>query len=340
MTNTVTRAGIETDATLADFIDTKVLAPLGRDVDAFWAGFAKLLGEFAPRNAALLEKREELQATIDAWHTERAGQPVDQGEYQAFLREIGYLVPEPGDFTIGTENVDPEIATMAGPQLVVPILNARFLLNAANARWGSLYDAFYGTDALDAPAARPGGYDEQRGAAVVAEAKRFMDEAVPLADGKTWADLTNVKENGIPLADPAQCVGWNEGSCFFKHNGLHIEVVFDAQHPVGKTDPANIADIILESALTTIADCEDSVAAVDAEDKLLAYTNWLGVIRRSAGELREGRQDAHPQARRRQELYRCGRQGAHATGPQLDVRAQRRPPDDQSGDALGRQGNP
>ncbi|QYJ06639.1 malate synthase G [Qipengyuania flava] len=284
MTNTVTRAGIETDATLADFIDTRVLAPLGRDVDAFWAGFAKLLGEFAPRNAALLEKREELQATIDAWHTERAGQAIDQGEYQAFLREIGYLVPEPGDFTIGTENVDPEIATMAGPQLVVPILNARFLLNAANARWGSLYDAFYGTDALDAPAARPGGYDEERGAAVVAEAKRFMDEAVPLADGKTWADLTNVKENGIPLADPAQCVGWNEGSCFFTHNGLHIEVVFDAEHPVGKTDPANIADIILESALTTIADCEDSVAAVDAEDKLLAYTNWLGVIR---GDLEE-----------------------------------------------------
>jgi malate synthase len=284
MTQYVTRAGIEADPKLAAFIESEVLGPLGRDVDEFWQGFATLLGEFAPRNAALLAKREELQAKIDAWHSERAGRAIDQGEYQAFLREIGYLVPEPGDFTIGTENVDPEIATMAGPQLVVPILNARFLLNAANARWGSLYDALYGTDALDAPPARPGGYDEERGAAVVAEAKRFMDEAVPLADGKSWADLTDVKENGIPLADPAQCVGWNEGSCFFKHNGLHIEVVFDPEHPVGKTDPANIADIILESALTTIADCEDSVAAVDAEDKLLAYTNWIGVIR---GDLEE-----------------------------------------------------
>ena len=284
MTEYVTRAGIETDPQLAAFIETEVLAPLGRDVEAFWQGFAALLGSFAPRNAALLAKREELQATIDAWHSERAGQKHDAAAYRAFLEEIGYLVPEPGEFTIGTENVDPEIATMAGPQLVVPILNARFLLNAANARWGSLYDALYGTDALDAPPARPGGYDEDRGAAVVAEAKRFMDEAVPLADGRKWADLADVKDRGIPLADPAQCVGWNEGSCFFRHNDLHIELVFDAEHPVGRTDPANIADIILESALTTIADCEDSVAAVDAEDKLTAYRNWLGVIR---GDLEE-----------------------------------------------------
>ncbi|QZD94919.1 malate synthase G [Qipengyuania gelatinilytica] len=284
MTNYVTRAGIEVDQALATFVETEVLAPLCRDGEAFWAGFASLLGEFAPRNAALLQKREDLQAKIDAWHIERKGQPHDAGAYRAFLEEIGYLVPEPGDFTIGTEKVDPEIATMAGPQLVVPILNARFLLNAANARWGSLYDAFYGTDALDAPAARPGGYDEDRGAAVIAEAKRFMDEAVPLADGRKWADLTDVKERGIPLADPAQCVGWNDKACLFKHNGLHIEVAFDPEHPVGKTDPANIADINLEAALTTIADCEDSVAAVDAEDKLLAYRNWLGVIR---GDLSE-----------------------------------------------------
>ena len=284
MTEYVTRAGIETDPQLAAFIDTEVLGPLGRDSDAFWAGFAELLGSFAPRNAALLAKREDLQAKIDAWHGERAGQPHDAAAYRSFLEDIGYLVPEPGDFTIGTENVDPEIATMAGPQLVVPILNARFLLNAANARWGSLYDAFYGTDALDAPPAQPGGYDELRGAAVVAEAKRFMDEAVPLADGRKWADLADVKDKGIPLADPAQCLGWNETSCFFRHNGLHIEVVFDAAHPVGSTDPANIADIVLESALTTIADCEDSVAAVDAEDKLTAYRNWLGVIR---GDLEE-----------------------------------------------------
>ncbi|MFW2351546.1 malate synthase G [Qipengyuania sp.] len=284
MTDYVTRAGIETDPQLARFLETEVLGPLGRDVDAFWQGFADLLGRFAPRNSALLEKREELQARIDAWHEAREGAPLDQDDYQAFLREIGYLVPEPEGFTIGTENVDPEIATMAGPQLVVPILNARFLLNAANARWGSLYDALYGTDALDAPPAIPGGYDELRGAAVVAEAKRFMDEAVPLADGRKWADLGDVKESGIPLADPAQCLGWNGGSCFFRHNGLHIEAVFDAEHPVGSTDPANIADIVLEAALTTIADCEDSVAAVDAEDKLLAYRNWLGVIR---GDLEE-----------------------------------------------------
>ncbi|WP_370187367.1 malate synthase G [Qipengyuania sp.] len=284
MTEYVTRAGIETDPQLARFIEAEVLGPLRRDVDAFWQGFADLLARFVPRNAALLQKREELQAKIDAWHDAHKATPIDQREYQAFLREIGYLVPEPEAFTIGTENVDPEIATMAGPQLVVPILNARFLLNAANARWGSLYDALYGTDALDAPPARPGGYDEERGAAVVAEAKRFMDDAVPLADGRKWADLADVMDKGIPLADPAQCVGWNEGSCFFRHNGLHIEVVFDAKHPVGATDPANIADIILESALTTIADCEDSVAAVDAEDKLLAYTNWLGVIR---GDLQE-----------------------------------------------------
>ncbi|SFP24794.1 malate synthase G [Qipengyuania nanhaisediminis] len=284
MTDYVTRAGIEVDPALAAFIETEVIAPLGRDTGEFWTGFADLLGKFAPRNRALLQKREDLQAKIDAWHTERAGQPHDASAYRAFLEEIGYLVPEPGGFTIGTENVDPEIATMAGPQLVVPILNARFLLNAANARWGSLYDAFYGTDALDAPAARPGGYDEDRGAAVIAEAKAFMDEAVPLADGKKWSELSDVKDNGIPLADPSQCVGWNDKACLFKHNGLHIEVVFDADHPIGRTDPANIADINLEAALTTIADCEDSVAAVDAEDKLLAYRNWLGVIR---GDLSE-----------------------------------------------------
>ena len=284
MTDYVTRAGIEVDPALAAFIETEVIAPLGRDTDEFWTGFADLLGKFAPRNRALLQKREDLQAKIDAWHTGRAGQPHDASAYRAFLEEIGYLVPEPGGFTIGTENVDPEIATMAGPQLVVPILNARFLLNAANARWGSLYDAFYGTDALDAPAARPGGYDEDRGAAVIAKAKAFMDEAVPLADGKKWSELSDVKDNGIPLADPAQCVGWNDKACLFKHNGLHIEVVFDADHPIGRSDPANIADINLEAALTTIADCEDSVAAVDAEDKLLAYRNWLGVIR---GDLSE-----------------------------------------------------
>jgi malate synthase len=281
MTKYVTRAGIEADPKLADFIETEVLGPLSRDVDGFWQGFAALLEEFAPRNAALLAKREELQAKIDAWHGEHAGKPHDGGAYRAFLQEIGYLVPEPGDFIIGTRNVDPEIATMAGPQLVVPILNARFLLNAANARWGSLYDALYGTDVLDAAPAKPGGYDEERGAAVIAEGRRLLDEIVPLASGG-WADLADL--DAIELADPAQHIGRTERGPLFRHNGLHIELVVDPDSQVGKTDRLGIADIVCEAALTTIADCEDSVAAVDAEDKLVAYRNWLGIMR---GDLSE-----------------------------------------------------
>ena len=281
MSEFVSRAGIRIDPRLATFLESEVLAPLERDAGAFWQGFADLLGVFAPRNAALLAKREELQAKIDAWHSERRGKPLDQGEYQTFLREIGYLVPEPDDFTIGSQNVDAEIATMAGPQLVVPILNARFLLNAANARWGSLYDAFYGTDALDAPPAQPGGYDQARGDAVIARGREFLDSALPLVD-QSWADLAD--ENDRKLQDESQYVGKTERGLLFQNNGLHIEIVFDAEHAVGKTDKAGIADIIIESALTAIADCEDSVAAVDAEDKLLAYTNWLGVIR---GDLQE-----------------------------------------------------
>ncbi|MEL6707383.1 MAG: malate synthase G [Pseudomonadota bacterium] len=285
MTTMTLRAGLSVDERLATFLETEVLTPLGRDVDAFWTGFAKLLSEFTPRNRELLAKREDLQAKIDTWHQERRGKPHDAAEYKAFLTEIGYLVPEPGDFTIGTQNVDPEIATMAGPQLVVPILNARFLLNAANARWGSLYDAFYGTDALDAPAARPGGYDEERGAAVIARGREFLDSALPLVD-QSWADLADENANELrgKLVDESQYVGKTEKGLLFINNGLHIEVVFDRETPVGKTDKAGIADINVEAALSTIADCEDSVAAVDAEDKLLAYTNWLGVIR---GDLEE-----------------------------------------------------
>jgi malate synthase len=281
MTDMTTRAGLSIDSRLATLLEAEVLAPLGRDVEAFWQGFAALLADFAPRNRALLAKRDVLQAQIDAWHSERAGKPHDPAAYKAFLEQIGYLVPEPGDFQIGTRHVDAEIATMAGPQLVVPILNARFLLNAANARWGSLYDAFYGTDALDAAPARPGGYDEARGAAVIARGREFLDSAFPLAAG-SWADL--VARGSIALADPAQLVGTTEKGILLKNNGLHIEIVFDPSTPVGATDMAGIADIIIESALTTIADCEDSVAAVDAEDKLLAYTNWLGIIR---GDLSE-----------------------------------------------------
>jgi len=287
MNEIVSRADLQIDRRLAEFLENQVLAPLGRDADVFWGGFAALLGEFSPRNRQLLEKREDLQREIDDWHRERRGKPVDQPEYRSFLEQIGYLVPEPGDFTIGTENVDPEIATMAGPQLVVPILNARFLLNAANARWGSLYDAFYGTDALQgAPDAQQAGYCPVRGAAVIAAGRKFLDDAVPLKTG-SWADLSDLEDGKgcfVPIADNAQYVGKTGKGRMFRNNGLHIEIVFDTSHPIGRDDPLGIADIILESALTTIADCEDSVAAVDAEDKLLAYTNWLGVIR---GDLEE-----------------------------------------------------
>ncbi|WP_375290635.1 malate synthase G [Qipengyuania sp.] len=279
MTDHIQKAGIAVDPALASFLEDQVLAPLGKDADAFWQGFTSLLERFAPRNRELLATRDEMQAKIDDWHRERRGKPHDADAYRRFLEEIGYLVPEPGDFTIRTENVDPEIATMAGPQLVVPILNARFLLNAANARWGSLYDAFYGTDALDAPAARPGGYDEERGAAVIAAAKRFLDETLPLAKG-SWADLS-----GDPvLADPSLYIGETEKGLLYRQNGLHIEVQRDASSPIGKSDPAGISDVVLVAAITTIADLEDSVAAVDAEDKLAAYANWLGIIR---GDLSE-----------------------------------------------------
>ncbi len=267
MSERVEKAGLKVDAALAAFVEAQVLAPLGKDAGEFWAGFAALLDRFVPANRALLAKRDDLQARIDGWHQDRAGKPIDQSEYQAFLREIGYLVPEPAPFTIGTQNVDPEIATMAGPQLVVPVLNARFLLNAANARWGSLYDAYYGTDALDAPPARPGGYDKQRGAAVVAAARAFLDGAIP-----GW-------QAALEGGASEYLVAAREGGYLFKNNGLHIEVVVDASSPVGQDDPLGIADVILEAALTTICDMEDSVAAVDGEDKLLAYTNWLGVIR-------------------------------------------------------------
>lgn len=267
--------GISIDSALHGFVTESVLAPLALDADRFWADFAALLERFVPVNRKLLEKREDLQAKIDDWHRVRKGQPFNAMEYRTFLYDIGYLVTEPQPFAIGTQNVDPEIATMAGPQLVVPSLNDRFVLNAANARWGSLYDAYYGTDALDAAPAQPGGYDPVRGAAVVKAAKAFLDEAVPLAQG-SWADYAG----GTPtLADPAQLVGTRGDSLLLKHNGLHIEIVIDPAHPIGKDDPAGIADVLLEAALTTIIDMEDSVAAVDAEDKILAYTNWLGLMR-------------------------------------------------------------
>ncbi len=277
MTEYVSRAGLQVAAELANFIEEKAIAGTGVAADTVWGGLAAILDRFVPVNRALLAKRDDIQAKLDEWHSANPGPIADMGAYKAFLTEIGYLVPEPAPFAIGTQNVDAEIATMAGPQLVVPSLNDRFVLNAANARWGSLYDAFYGTDALDAPPAKPGGYDKARGDAVIARAKAFLDEAVPLAQGK-WADLGD-PSGGIAIADPSQYVGQSEKGRLFRHNGLHIEVVFDPEHPIGKDDPSGIADVVLEAALTTIIDLEDSVAAVDAEDKVLAYTNWLGLMR-------------------------------------------------------------
>ncbi len=260
---------------MAAFVDGDVLAPLGLDKAAFWQGFADICARFVPENRVLLAERDRLQSLIDDWHGACKGQKLDQGAYQAFLREIGYLVPEPAAFQIGTENVDAEIATMAGPQLVVPSLNDRFVLNAANARWGSLYDAYYGTDALDAPPAKPGGYDAERGGHVIVAVRAFLDKAVPLASG-SWADWDG---NAPVLAYPAQLVATRGASLLLRHNGLHIEVVVDRESAIGRTDKAGVADVLLEAALTAIVDMEDSVAAVDAEDKTNAYRNWLGLMR-------------------------------------------------------------
>ena len=270
---TVTRAGLQVDRSLASFVENEAMPGTGITADAFWQGLADIAARFEPPNRDLLVTRDRLQAEIDGWHRENPG--AASGAPEAFLREIGYLVPEPAPFTIGTTGVDPEIAEVAGAQLVVPVLNARFLLNAANARWGSLYDALYGTDALDGTLPQGKAYDEARGAQVIAWAKAFLDEAVPLAEG-SWDAWTG----GTPqLADPAQYVGMRGDNILLRHNGLHIELVIDSGHSIGRNDPAGIADIELESALTTIVDLEDSVAAVDASDKTAAYRNWLGIVR-------------------------------------------------------------
>jgi malate synthase len=279
MTVMETRAGLQVDSAMVAFVEAEVLPGMAIASDAFWAGLAAILARFEAANVALVAERERLQSEIDAWHKARVGPPLDMAAYQAFLRDIGYLVPEPAPFTVGTANVDAEIATTAGPQLVVPSLNARFALNAANARWGSLYDALYGTDALPGKA-QPGGYDTDRGAQVVAAAKSFLDEVVPLASGK-WAEWTG---GDVLLADPTQMAGRSDHGILLTNNGMHIEVVIDAQNSVGRDDPAGIADVILESALTTIVDLEDSVAAVDAEDKVAAWRNWLGLMK---GDLSE-----------------------------------------------------
>ncbi len=277
MTQYVERAGLQIAEPLAKFVEALALPETGIKADVLWSGLATMLAKFGPANRALLDRRDDLQAQIDSWHKANPGAISDMAAYQRFLTDIGYLVPEPAPFQIGTENVDAEIAAMAGPQLVVPSLNDRFVLNAANARWGSLYDALYGTDVLDVPPAQAGGYDPARGAAVIQRAKEFLDQAVPLASG-TWSELGD-PSGGITIANPVQYVGKSETGRLFRNNGLHIEVVFDTSHPIGANDPSGIADVILESALSTIIDLEDSVAAVDADDKVLGYTNWLGLMR-------------------------------------------------------------
>jgi malate synthase len=284
------------------FIDDEVLPGLDLTPAAFWDGLDVLLRDLAPINRQLLARRDALQAAIDAWHIERRGTAHDPSAYEQFLSEIGYLLPDGPDFEIDPANVDPEIATVAGPQLVVPVMNARYALNAANARWGSLYDALYGTDAIPDTdgAARGGTYNKIRGAKVIAQGREFLDRIAPLTNGShadarayqiTASGLTIILDNGheVALKDPAQFVGYigdpaTPGQVLLRHHGLHAEIVFDRSHRIGAEDQAGIADIVLESALTTIQDLEDSIAAVDAADKIAAYRNWLGLMTRTLVE--------------------------------------------------------
>ena len=301
MTDHVETHGLKVDAVLHRFVVDEALPGTGVDADRFWAGLAAVAHEHAPRNRALLEQRDALQAAIDEWHRAH-GAPSDMAAYEAFLREIGYLLPEGPDFAVETANVDPEIATVAGPQLVVPVMNARYALNAANARWGSLYDALYGTDAIseEGGAEKGRGYNPVRGEKVIAWARGFLDRSAPL-DGASWSDarsfavaegrlaVTLLDGRATGLADAAQFAGYlgdpsSPGQFLLTRNGLHVEVLIDPGSAIGKDDPAHIADVWLESALTTIQDCEDSVAAVDAADKVVVYRNWLGLMK---GDLTE-----------------------------------------------------
>lgn len=293
----VEKSGLKVEESLVQFVEGKALPGTSVDSERFWSGFAGLVRDFSPRNRELLALRDSLQSQIDDWHKANGPVASDPAGYEAFLREIGYLVPEPADFTIETSGLDPEISTVCGPQLVVPVSNARYALNAANARWGSLYDALYGTDVIvrEGELAPGKGYNARRGAAVVARAAQFLDEAFPLARG-SHADVTAyvvaetsgvgalaIDTTGGPttLKDQKQFVGFTEdghAGILLSHHGLHVELVIDRSTPVGSAHPAGLSDIIVESALTTIQDCEDSVAAVDAEDKVGVYGNWLGLM--------------------------------------------------------------
>ena len=301
MSERVVRAGLQVAPVLADLLEERICPGTGVEPADFWRGLAAIVAELGPRNAALLATREALQAQIDAWHRDHPGADYDRADYRRFLQEIGYLLPEPAPFTIDTANVDDEVATIAGPQLVVPVMNARYALNAANARWGSLYDALYGTDAIpeDGGAERGGDYNPVRGARVIAWARDFLDAHFPLAagrhhdargyaiaDGALQVALTN---GSTTLAAPQQLRGYRGDAAapeavLLRHNGLHVEIQIDPASPIGATDGAGVKDLLLESAVSTIQDCEDSVAAVDADDKAVVYGNWLGLMR---GDLSE-----------------------------------------------------
>ena len=302
MTERVQVGNLQVAKVLFDFINDQAIPDSGVQADAFWSGVDTLIHDLAPKNRALLAKRDELQASIDAWHQQRSGQPHDAVAYKAFLQDIGYLLPEPADFKITTDNVDEEITSMAGPQLVVPIMNARFAINAANARWGSLYDALYGTDAIsEADGAEKGpGYNQVRGDKVIAFARAFLDEAAPLTKGSHADSVAYAIENGqllVTLKDGSQ-TGLKEADKFvgfqgnasepqavlLKNNGMHFEIQVDRTSPIGQTDAAGVKDVLMEAAITTIMDCEDSTAAVDAEDKTVVYRSWLGLMK---GELAE-----------------------------------------------------
>jgi malate synthase len=289
-------AGLRVVRSLYDFIKDEAIPGTGISADAFWQKFAAMIRDLAPINKQLLDKRDALQRQIDAWHRERRGKPIEPGLYLEFLRSIGYLQPEPADFFISTSNVDAEISSVAGPQLVVPVTNARYAVNAANARWGSLYYALYGTDALPREDGETIGpcYDKARGARVVAKARQILDQAVPLDSG-SHADVVQYRldeghlsarlrnQTKAGLAQPEQLVGYcgnpsAPSAILLQNNGLHIEIVLDRTNPIGREDAAGIADVVLEAAITTIQDCEDSIAAVDAADKVLAYRNWLGLM--------------------------------------------------------------